>query len=287
MKGLTPPPAPPPSTPTGGGTGILNDTRFKIAIGNFARITQRLMWETGAILVMVDQFDYTLIKAALLLGIFGLFQTTAQIAYARTGPWNKVQSLQALGEAELLGLILIFGPSGSTNVPFLNTVFQFAFFVGSIITYCSNCVTAAPLNGMLLSEGGGSVDRESLLYISQYGIFLGFIAGPIAVRGIMYSTHDEDRNILASVLLFGWVVQALITVMVLRGDGALRSLVLISGLACVWVLYVSIIGTGDQYWPGEFNVFLGSNKQVAAVKLRCETIRYDTIQDDTMYATLS
>lgn len=199
------------------------------------------MWETGAILVMVDQFDYTLIKASLLLAVFGIFQTYAQIMYARMGPWDKVKSLQVcfffsrwrsadtrartahhrqlsiqpsahrppppatrtrsnnfhlypdltlprelvrkpplsthttpisptiptsqvLGEAELFGLILVFGPRGSTSVPFLNTIFELVFFVGSIVTYCANCVTAAPLNGMLLSEGEtvGSVRMSSV-----------------------------------------------------------------------------------------------------------------------------
>ena len=39
----------------------MNDTSFKIAVGNFIRISQRLMWETGAILVLVDQFGEGLV----------------------------------------------------------------------------------------------------------------------------------------------------------------------------------------------------------------------------------
>ena len=81
----------------------------------------------------------------------------------------------------------------------------------------------------------------------------------------------------------------------MRGGGALRSIVLISFLACVWVLYTWIIGSEEEQWPGEFSVVLGSYKQTSGnsysalggASVRYDTTPYDTIQyDKTRYGTI-
>ena len=80
--------------------------------------------------------------------------------------------------------------------------------MGSALTYCANCLTSAPYKRARAPAGAGAGPVAStLLLASQYGIFLGFLVGPLAMRGAMMLTAT-NQNVLAAVLVVGWALQA-------------------------------------------------------------------------------
>lgn len=219
---------------------------WKIALGNFLRITERIMWETGSVVVMSTQFGWSLVTAGYVVGSLGGAQTVAQLLYAYLNPQNNPKSVTILEILELAGIILLFGAGHETGAITFKGATR--FLLGSTVAYCANCLMSAPYNAILLeqaTEGGATakLDQSTLLLSSQYGIFLGFLVGPLLVRSIMEATA-ENQNILAAVLLLGWVAQTLLNVLVSKRPMA--KLGTIVGFAAVafltWAVFDKRVG---------------------------------------------
>ena len=123
----------------------------------------------------------------------------------------QASAMLYLEAAELAGALLLFGRArrDAPAADGANDAWLAAFFVGSALTYCANCLTSAPYNALVLQQApsAGPVDKSTLLLASQYGIFLGFLVGPLAMRGAMMLTAT-NQNVLAAVLVVGWALQA-------------------------------------------------------------------------------
>ena len=166
---------------------------------------------------MASEFGWGIVGAGFALGAFGGAQPLAQLAYARANRQDSRDTLGKLELAELAGILLLFGRAGAARGAWRRTLYVAAFLLGSATQYCANCLMSAPFNALLLAAGGGggggsggaALDRKVILLASQYGIFLGFLVGPIAIRGAMDATA-ESQSVLAAVLVAGWGAQTLL-----------------------------------------------------------------------------
>ena len=222
------------TTDTDGATALM----AKMLAGNMIRITIRILWEAGSVLVLNRQFGFSLVNAALMLAAFGAAQTAAQLLYASASP-PSVHALIWLEMVQLVSILIMFAFGLlAANMP--DWLVVTVFLMTSATTYCANCLSSAPFNDILLkSADAQSVDREGMLLVSQVGIFLGFIVGPLSIlSAMMFNSAAVDT--LAAVLLGAWVVQSLLTSSVTNGRGASGLTALLGLLAFILLAYAML-----------------------------------------------
>ena len=209
--------------------------------GNAIRISLRIMWEAGSAVILVRQFGFSYVSAALMLAAYGAAQTAAQVIYAYSNPRSHL-ALAWLEVLQLIGILLmfVFGLGAASLFPMF--VF-FAFVTASSFIYCANCLSSAPFNAVLLKSGEDcGADREMMLLVAQLGIFLGFVIGPLAILCAMM-LHGASVDTLAAVLLAGWVVQVLVTALAVRGRGS-SGMVALLGLLAASLLTFAVLDEG-------------------------------------------
>jgi len=207
----------------------------KMCAGNMIRISLRILWEAGTVIVLNNQFGFSIVNAALVLAAFGVVQTVAQLIYARADP----KSVYALGWLEMVQLIsiLVMFMFGLLASSITDVVVVVVFLMTSAGTYCANCLSSAPFNDILLKSADlQGVDREGMLLVSQVGIFLGFVIGPLSIFGAMFFI-TATLDTLAAVLLAGWVLQALLTSSVTNARGSTGLMALLALVAFVLLTY--------------------------------------------------
>ncbi|KAJ1456718.1 hypothetical protein M885DRAFT_496985 [Pelagophyceae sp. CCMP2097] len=218
-------------------------------LGNFLRIFQRLGWEVGAVLVLRDEFDWSLVGAGYALAGFGVLQGVAQFLFAFSARAHNAAVIEVLGAVELLSICGMFLKAPTNNQQ--RGGYSFIFVCVSATFYVANCLTSAPYNSVILERARGAAAahpprQAPCLRASQYGIFCAFAAAPLAVRGAMALTSVSAEN-LAAVLLLGWAAQAICNAWLL-GGAATPLILAVSGAtfgAIVWaVTDRSVGGTG-------------------------------------------
>jgi len=175
------------------------------------------------------------IERGVVLAAFGVVQTVAQLIYARADP----KSVYALGWLEMVQLIsiLVMFMFGLLASSITDVVVVVVFLMTSAGTYCANCLSSAPFNDILLKSADlQGVDREGMLLVSQVGIFLGFVIGPLSIFGAMFFI-TATLDTLAAVLLAGWVLQALLTSSVTNARGSTGLMALLALVAFVLLTY--------------------------------------------------
>ena len=214
---------------------------LQMCAGNAIRISLRILWEAGSAVILVRQFGFSYVAAALMLAAYGAAQTAAQVIYAYSNPRSQL-ALAWLEVLQLMGILLMF-VFGLGAASLSRMLVFFAFVTASSFIYCANCLSSAPFNAVLLKSGEDSgADREMMLLVAQLGIFLGFVIGPLAILCAMM-LHGASVDTLAAVLLAGWVVQVLITALAVRGRGS-SGMVALLGLLAASLLTLAVLDEG-------------------------------------------
>ena len=226
----------------------LHGIRMRMLIGNFLRISIRLAWEVGAVVVLIYEFNFTTVTSALIISLTGAAQTIAQMLFNSENLPSAPYMLQVMEMIQFMSILMMFMMSFyMMGGP---TWFMALFFIiVSFASYVSNCLSSVPYNLLLLSANDRlDGERELLMLYSQVGIFLGFIVGPLATVGSMAIANSDTVDVLAAVLIAGWVCQAIITNIVIAGRGG-TILTIMLGLVA-WILLtismvdVNVNGTG-------------------------------------------
>lgn len=210
-----------------------------IGWGNFVRISQRVGWEVGAILVCERGFGWGIVPSAFFVASYGAAQTVAQLAYAGAPKINDAKdALTFLEVVEILGISGIFlgAPATRSGTAYSTRVLcETAFALGSLLFYVGNCLTSAPYNAHILGGDQGNVDeRKDLLVATQVGVFCAFGASPVYVRVAFYLSGTTP-SILAACLLYGWGIQTALTAVALGGrvDAGLEAAIGLAAAALV------------------------------------------------------
>jgi MFS family permease len=204
-----------PAQPIGSATNGLF-LKADMASGNFLRIFQRVLWETGAFVVFTHLFGWTISTGGFMLGLIGASQTLSQFVFSRLRPSDDRRTVVWLEAIELVGIVLMCSPAGATthDGPTKSTVesttspwvhfWRALFVLGSCISYNASCLTAAPYSAILLAKV--STRPNEMMLVSQYAIFAAFLVAPIVSRGVLQV--ELSQNMLVVVLFVGWLCQA-------------------------------------------------------------------------------
>lgn len=218
----------------------LSGIRLRILLGNFLRISIRLAWEVGAVLVLIYEFGFTVVTTASIIALAGAAQTIAQMLYSSEALPAAPYMLQVLEMVQFMGVLMMFVMAFYmiTTPMWLMALF---FILCSFAVYVANCLSSAPFNYILLcSSDRLKGDREPLMLANQVGIFLGFIVGPLAILGGMAIADSDTVDVVAAILLLGWVCQALLTNVVIAGRGG-TTLTTMFGVVAWVILTVSMV----------------------------------------------
>jgi MFS family permease len=253
---------PQPSGSTAGGLYL----KAAMASGNFLRIFQRVMWETGAFVIFTDLFGWSISTGGFMLGLVGASQTLSQFAFSRLRPSDDRQTVVRLEAIELLGILLMCAPAGATamnqevllaevqeapgtksstsGVPGTH-IWRALFVLGSCISYNASCLTAAPYSAILLKQV--STKPNGLMLVSQYAIFAAFLVAPIVSRGVLQV--ELSQNMLVVLLFTGWMCQTLLSALVLgmyKPIQAIALAVVLTVLSTAGMLSTQMGGTGTE-----------------------------------------
>ena len=214
--------------------------RLRILLGNFLRISIRLAQEVGLVVILIYEFNFTVVTSAIIVAMLGAAQTIAQMLFITQNLPASPFMLQVLEMVQFMSVMMMFVmPFYMASRPLW---FMALFFIlCSFVTYVSNCLSSAPLNYILLSANDRlKGEREPLMLASQVGIFLGFIVGPMAALGGMVIADSDTVDVLAAVLLVGCVCQALLTNVVIAGRGG-TALTIMYGVVAWLILTISML----------------------------------------------
>mmetsp|Transcript_98444 Transcript_98444/g.175333 ORF Transcript_98444/g.175333 Transcript_98444/m.175333 type:complete len:512 (+) Transcript_98444:59-1594(+) len=176
-----------------------------------SRMIQRLLWESGTVIVLADYYKWGTANAGLAIGAVGACNAAFQMIFACkiAGHVSDERILLILEMTQVIGVLLMFRP-GNSDGP----IWPVLFVLGSIIAYCSNQVWGGVSTSFCFKRAmpGTRFCQENLVILNQASLFIGIAFGSTAIRILMEHLHSQ--NILAACLLFGALHQRLMSCVV-------------------------------------------------------------------------
>lgn len=210
----------------------------------FLRLLQRLVWESGAVYIMSDEWGWGAETSGYVVGALGIIHALVQlfVSYTVAGVYPDKCLMRVLEWLQMVGILMMFGETSETG--------HAIFLTGSVIAYCSSSVWGGICTSFCLKRSmeGTFFARRSLLFLNQIAIFAGIACGSVVSRSLL--ALDPSESMLATNLLVGAVLQWFSTNYVILEKESVELMravsTAVSATIAICVLVKSLGGTGGD-----------------------------------------
>ena len=183
-----------------------------ITSSSFLRITQRLLWESGAMVVFVYIYGWSSTFGGYMIGAVGVTSVVSQLLFSAciSGACDDSKAMRCMDITALCGLVLLFAFGHHQDAE----VWEWTFMLGSIISYCSNMIWGGIVRSFCVKRAVPRTlsDSTNLLVADQVSIVTGILVG--CVFGRLVLNLVLTQNSLACCMLFISVMQFMCSLLV-------------------------------------------------------------------------
>jgi len=183
-----------------------------IVSASFLRTTQRLLWESGAMVVFVYIYGWSSTFGGYMIGTVVVASVIWQLLYSAciSGACDDSKALRCMDITALCGLVLLFAIGHHQDAE----VWEWTFMLGSIISYCSNMIWGGIVRSFCVKRAVPHTlsDSTNLLVADQVAIITGILVGCVFARLVLNLVLTQ--NSLACCMLFISVMQFMCSLLV-------------------------------------------------------------------------
>jgi len=185
-----------------------------ITSSSFLRITQRLLWESGAMVVFVYIYGWSSTFGGYMIGAVGVTSVVSQLLFSAciSGACDDSKAMRCMDITALCGLVLLFAFGHHQDAE----VWEWTFMLGSIISYCSNMIWGGIVRSFCVKRAvpGTLSDSRNLLVADQVASLTGILVS--CVFGRLVLNLVLTQNSLACCMLFISAMQFMCSLLVIE-----------------------------------------------------------------------
>jgi len=180
---------------------------------SFFRNMQRLLWESGAMVVFVYIYGWSSTFGGYMIGAVGVASVVSQLLFSAciSGACDDSKAMRCMDITALCGVVLLFAIGHHQDAE----VWEWTFMLGSIISYCSNMIWGGIVRSFCVKRAvpGTLSDSTNLLVADQVAVVTGILVGCVFARLVLNLVLTQ--NSLACCMLFISAMQFMCSLLVL------------------------------------------------------------------------
>jgi len=183
-----------------------------IVSASFLRTTQRLLWESGAMVVFVYIYGWSSTFGGYMIGAMGVASVVWQFLFSAciSGACDDSKAMRCMDITALCGLVLLFAFGHHQDAE----VWEWTFMLVSIISHCSNMIWGGIVRSFCVKRAVPRTlsDSRNLLIADQVASITGILVS--CVFGRLVLNLVLTQNSLACCMLFISAMQFMCSLLV-------------------------------------------------------------------------